>query len=256
MAFFKKTYTSIDFNRLRQKRNYSRLAKLLRHKDISVASMAEEALQELINSKDETKYRTELYETFPVLYDKIIKRLEAAQLSNHNLNIEPIVRVFVQDSEPLRTRKQVEQQEFEDLSNLLKQKGVTNFCDKNVKDLKALLGPNESIECASEEGSSGTLIDRRSFFLYTNKHIYFLLGLANHEDWGTISQKRYNAIYDIKEKGILTKQCEICGWGDDVFPLIVGRDHLLIKQLGKYGTERIKKTMRQLGVLEEESISQ
>ncbi len=252
MAFSKKIYSSTDFDRLRQKHKYIKLAKLLKHKDTSVATMAEESLHELINNDDEREFRRELYETNPDLYDNIVKRLEAAQSSNPNLDVH----VLVQEREPLRMKKQAEQEEIERLGNLLRELGINHLCDKNVRDIRALLEPNESIECATAEGTRGNLIPRSDYALYTNKNLYFLRGLANDENWGTVEKISYDAIHDIKEKGILTKKYEISGKIDDVFSFFVDRDHQLLKQLGKYGTEEVKNTMRQLGILEEESIAQ
>ncbi|MEE8323181.1 MAG: hypothetical protein V3R57_06135 [Candidatus Bathyarchaeia archaeon] len=255
MEFSKKIYSSTDFDRLRQKHKYIKLAKLLRHKDTSVAAMAKESLNELINNDDEREYRRKLYGTSPHLYDKIVTRLQAAQSSNPNLDVGHIVLVLVQEREPLRMKQQAELEEIERLGNLLRELGIDALDDKNVRDIRALLEPNESIECAFLDGTRGNLLKRSDYALYTNKNLFFLQGIADHADWGTVDKTSYDAIHDIKEKGILIKKYEISGKSDDVCSFTVDRNHQLLKQLGKYGTEEVKNTMKQLGILDEESIS-
>lgn len=250
MAFFKKTYTSTDFTRLGQKHNYRKLVQLLGHKDLSVVAMAEDALHQLISDEDEKKHRAALYKAYPALYDNIIKKLEVAQKSNPNLrNVTPIIGAFIQESEPVRTKKKIEQQEIEALCTLLKEKGVTQLCAKNLGDLKARLEADEMIECATQDGQRGGLVACFDYSLYTNKNMHILRGFANHKDWGRFEKISYDAIHDIKETGVFIKKYQVVGKQVDTFSFTVGRDHLLLRQLAKYGREEVKDTMRQLGLL-------
>ena len=245
MTFFKKTYTSSDIDELREKPNYQKLAKLLKHKELPVAKMAEGALHQLIESDTETERRKAVND-----YMGLVKKLEAAEQSRPDLNIEPIVRVFVTEYDRRIREAQAEQEEVDRLSELLTQVGVHHHHDSNVRSLKALLEPDEQIESASHEGQRGTTIVRHDFCLYTNKGLYFLRGLSNHSDWGTIQRFGYDCFKDIKEKGLLKNKYEISGEEDDAFSSTFFSEDPLLKQLAKYGTPQIKDTLRQLGLLD------
>lgn len=257
MAIFKKkTYTPADFARLQQKgytyNKYSKLIKLLRHEDISVTLMAEDALQQLISSEDEKKKRIALFKAYPALYDKLIKKLEAVQSSNPSLKkVESILLNLKQDTTTLRAEREAERQEIETLRALLVEKGVSRAHLKNAKDLKALLEPNESIECAIGEGQRGTLISVNDYSLYTNKSIYIFRGLANQEGWGSITKMGYDAIHDIEDVGILIKKNKyrVSGKHDNAFSFTVAHNHPILGQLAKYGTDEVKDTMKRLGLM-------
>jgi hypothetical protein len=174
--------------------------------------MAEDALQQLIGSDDEKKRRIALFKAYPALYDKLIKKLEAVRSSNPSLKkVESILDNIKQDTATLRAEKEAEEQEIKTLHALLVEKGVSRAHLKNAKDLKALLEPNESIECAIGEGQRGTMVSMNDYSLYTNKSIYILRGLANHERWGSITKMGYDAIHDVEDAGILIKKKQVSG---------------------------------------------
>jgi hypothetical protein len=214
--------------------------------------MAEDALQQLMSSEDEKRKRTVLYKAYPVLYDKLIKKLEAVRSSNPDLTkVESILLNLKQDTAALREERDAERQEIEALHALLKAKGVGAAHFKNAKDLKALLEPDESIECALPEGQRGTLMACYDYSLYTNKSFYFLRGLANHKDWGSITKMGYDAIHDIEDVGILIKKNKyrVSGKHGNPFSFTVPRDHPMLGQLAKYGTEEVKGTLKRLGLI-------
>ena len=88
MGLFTKTYTSSDIEKYSHKHKYDKLAKLLTNKDISVATMASQALHESAHDMDAIKYRANLFDRHPILYEGFIKKLERTRSSSNGINVD------------------------------------------------------------------------------------------------------------------------------------------------------------------------
>ncbi len=258
MGLFTKTYTSSDIEKFSHKHKYDKLAKLLTNKDTSVATMASQALHESAHDEDAIKYRTDLFNRHPILYEGFIKKLEVARSSSDGINVDALVQEFLHEYKPLKLKKEAEDEEIRKLGKFLEEMGVKELATKNVKDLRALLGPGEVIESATFMGTRGDLVPRSDFVLWTDQHFYSLIGLANHDDWGSVSQNNYDWLYNIEKKGLLTTEYKISARdtskeNGQMDSLTVTKDHQILEQLRKYGSEEIKEIMANLGLMEEEA---
>ena len=164
MGLFNANLIPQDVERLFQKRNESKLIRLLRNKDPLVVKKAEEALCALAVDEEAIKARSQWPE---FSFEYSLKKLESRKLSEHQIAVDPYIQALKR-----------EKQEIFRIRHQLREAGFSNIDEGRLKEIKKILEPDEEIEYIQGLGAGRGWYSEQGILLTNRRIILFYKGYA------------------------------------------------------------------------------